>query len=165
MAKPRFHRLGYWSWGIDPTKLVDPGWAGAERSALIEYLRSGAKWSSSFGYSFCRFSCGTPDDSMGSADLTDAEWIWPEGLWHYVANHGVALPDEFLAHARANHFTIPPFDLESLFPDADESEWVEAATIHGQSLESMVSDDRWEEWALNKAAHAALAPKPSNEEL
>jgi hypothetical protein len=34
---------------------------------------------------------------MGSRDFTDGMWIWPEGLAHYVHNHGVTLPDDFVA--------------------------------------------------------------------
>ncbi len=39
---------------------------------------------------------------MGSKELTDGFWIWPEGLSHYVRAHGILLPEEFVAHALAN---------------------------------------------------------------
>jgi hypothetical protein len=35
---------------------------------------------------------------MGSSDLTDGTWLWPEGLAHYVRKHDVVLPEEFIAH-------------------------------------------------------------------
>jgi hypothetical protein len=38
---------------------------------------------------------------MGDSDLTDGTWLWPQGLVHYVAVHGVALPQEFVAHVSA----------------------------------------------------------------
>jgi hypothetical protein len=38
---------------------------------------------------------------MGSRELTDGLWIWPEGLSHYVRAHGIILPEEFVAHALA----------------------------------------------------------------
>jgi len=34
----------------------------------------------------------------GSRDLTDGDYLWPEGLSHYVLAHGVRLPTEFAAH-------------------------------------------------------------------
>ncbi|MFT5048691.1 MAG: hypothetical protein ACI8QZ_000078 [Chlamydiales bacterium] len=37
---------------------------------------------------------------MGSRCLTDGEWVWPEGLAHYVEAHHVRLPDEFLGWMR-----------------------------------------------------------------
>ena len=36
----------------------------------------------------------------GSLELTDGTYVWPEGLAHYVEQHGVKLPGEFLEHAR-----------------------------------------------------------------
>lgn len=50
------------------------------------------------GYSPCRL-CGLA--SNGNLDLTDGTYIWPEGLAHYVLEHSVRLPDEFIHHVRA----------------------------------------------------------------
>ena len=36
---------------------------------------------------------------MGSWDLTDGTWVWPEGLAHYIEAHGVILPEEFVDRA------------------------------------------------------------------
>ena len=35
---------------------------------------------------------------VGYRDFTDLEFIWPEGLSHYVVEHQVRLPTEFLIH-------------------------------------------------------------------
>jgi len=142
MTVPHLQSLGYWSWGIDPTKLVDPTWAFGERAKLVKYLRGGVKWRSYFGFSFCRFACGTPNVEMGSADLTDGEWVWPEGLWHYVDKHGVMLPDEFLARARTSGFVVPALDSNALLPDPADDEWIDP--------DALVNYDRWERWALSR---------------
>lgn len=34
----------------------------------------------------------------GCRDLTDGYYLWPEGLAHYVLDHSVRLPTEFLKH-------------------------------------------------------------------
>jgi hypothetical protein len=94
--------------GVDPTRLVQPEWAGDERSQLAQYLRAGHRCCSYLGFSFCRFECGIARNRMGSGDLTDGTWIWPEGLAHYVEEHGICLPDEFLADARTSGFVIHP---------------------------------------------------------
>jgi hypothetical protein len=47
------------------------------------------------GYSTCRI-CGKHDN--GNLELTDGTYIWPSGLEHYVREHAVRLPDEFVAH-------------------------------------------------------------------
>jgi hypothetical protein len=39
---------------------------------------------------------------MGSSELTDGFWRWPEGLSHYVRHHGIILPEEFMAQALAH---------------------------------------------------------------
>ena len=36
---------------------------------------------------------------MGSTDLSDDEWVWPEGLVHYVEAHDLPLPDAFVVTA------------------------------------------------------------------
>src|SRR5262245_41076878 len=98
--------IGHWG-TVNPLKLVDPTWAGTDRARLVKYLTEGWKWQVFLGFSFCRFKCGIPDQQMGSVSLSDGTWGWPEGLAHYVESHAIALPDQFLEHARANEFRVP----------------------------------------------------------
>lgn len=107
--------IGYWyAWSRsgrefpDPKDLVDPCWLEEERERLIAYLRSGITYRRWRGFSSCRFKCGIADQEMGFRDFTDGVWVWPEGLYHYVAEHHVMLPDEFASHCRQNRWTIPP---------------------------------------------------------
>ncbi|WP_212823110.1 hypothetical protein [Catellatospora sp. TT07R-123] len=71
------------------------------------------------GVSLCRL-CGCGN---GSAEQTDGEFIWPEGLAHYVEDHRVRLPDEFIE--RAERGPVADFDLDGfcrgLRPDGDVS--------------------------------------------
>ena len=129
--------VGYWWWSVDPTRLVDPGWARGEREALASYLRTGRTYAQYLGFSHCRFECGTPSREMGSRDLTDGSWVWPEGLVHYVTVHEIALPDEFLAHARGNGFVVPELD----------PGWTPR---HGRREEP--SDELWHRWARERRA-------------
>src|SRR5688572_18856425 len=108
------HLIGFWhdprnraSPPVDPTKLVDPAWAAPERERIVAYLRNGLCERVSMGYSHCRFQCGIPNNEMGSVEYHDGFWGWPEGLAHYVESHLIALPDEFLAHVRANNYAVP----------------------------------------------------------
>jgi hypothetical protein len=59
------------------------------------------------GYSFCRFGCGIPDRDMGSCDFYDGEWLWPQGLAHYIERHSVRLPDEFIQTMRSHSWQVP----------------------------------------------------------
>lgn len=109
--------LGYWCESSpaqylgfpDPAALVAPDWERKRRADIVSYLRAGTPQAQYMGYSTCRFAdCTHRDRScLGSADLTDGQWIWPEGLWHYVHDHAVRLPDEFVASAAKRNFVIP----------------------------------------------------------
>jgi ankyrin repeat protein len=101
--------VGYWRSTIepsasglpDPRELVDRDWPLRERVRVAAYLRRGHVVVGYLGYSYCRFDCGAPIMCMGTRDLGDERYIWPQGLHHYVEVHAVRLPSEFLAHVRA----------------------------------------------------------------
>lgn len=109
-----------------PSRLVDEAWGktvGARAVAL--YARSGFIESFELGYSFCRMNCrrgglsskavivGRNRSSsssrmiggqqhnkfMGCCTLTDGKYVWPEGLAHYIAEHAVRPPEDFIQHA------------------------------------------------------------------
>lgn len=93
--------IGYWQnpftydWP-DVNDFVDPDWDPDERQLTIGYLRAGAVARRFWGASTCRL-CGQEN---GREELTDGEWLWPDGLVHYLEAHDVRLPAEFVAHAR-----------------------------------------------------------------
>jgi len=81
-----------------PQWLVQRGWHAGERERIIEYLRAGCDFSKISGWAYggwstCRFRGCREGERNGSADLTDGEWYWPEGLAHYVQRHSVILPE------------------------------------------------------------------------
>lgn len=98
--------VGYWRSSYDdaparlpdPRELVDPHWPLRERARVAAYLRRGRTDVAYMGYSHCRFDCGIPVQLMGTRDLADDRYIWPEGLHHYVEVHAVRLPAAFLEH-------------------------------------------------------------------
>jgi hypothetical protein len=87
--------IGYWAedpddgWP-DPAAFVDPDVVRAAQHAISTYLRKGTVFAAAAGFSACRL-CGRAN---GSTEMTDGEFFtWPEGLAHYVDDHGVRLPD------------------------------------------------------------------------
>lgn len=95
-------RVGYWNGGHSPgwpdvTSFTDADWDEDERAVVSQYLCSGTMARTFMGYSACRL-CGA---SNGYAEFTDGSYIWPAGLVHYVDEHGVRRPDEFVQHAVA----------------------------------------------------------------
>lgn len=71
-------------------------WNLEERARVIKHLKNGETIRYSRGSSWCRFHCG--EKNMGSADLTDGYYLYPEGLVHYLEKHQVKLPQEFITH-------------------------------------------------------------------
>lgn len=72
----------------DPHDFVHPGIDDDTRHTLVTALEQGARVRFFMGFSQCRI-CGAQN---GSAELTDGVHLWPEGLAHYVRDHGVVLP-------------------------------------------------------------------------
>lgn len=98
------HIIGHWIESLLDAKYYPPqelvGDLSPEtRARVASYLDSGSLYRQYRGLSWCRFGCG--HQAMGSAELTDGVWVWPGGLSHYVRNHAVVLPDEFIAHILA----------------------------------------------------------------
>jgi hypothetical protein len=87
----------------DATTHVDPNWREDERRRVGEYLRRGTRVNQSRGISLCRFC----ERNNGSAELADGVYCWPEGLAHYVSEHDVRLPGEFVGHALSRP-PVPP---------------------------------------------------------
>lgn len=92
--------IGYWhSFSEphfpDPAHFIDEPVDNEIKKLTLQYLRSGIKTNAIYlGSSWCRFRCGTP--STGSAEYTDGEYVWPEGLLHYVEHHNIRLPQIIL---------------------------------------------------------------------
>lgn len=59
-------------------------------------------WSRGRGWAF-RHAASATNAANGNLDLTDGIYIWPEGLAHYVFDHHVRLPPEFVEHVQARN--------------------------------------------------------------
>jgi hypothetical protein len=104
--------MGYWAgrevgWP-DVRGFVDEGWDRDERIDTANYLRRGLVARAYLGPSECRF-CGKHN---GSLELTDMVYLWPEGLAHYVEEHAVRLPGEFVAHMRTQALVMDDVEVD-----------------------------------------------------
>jgi len=114
--------VGYWSSEPDskyskyphPSAFVDPTWSEDERDFMKYYLQRGLVARAYLGYSPCRM-CDKRDN--GCLQVTDGVYTWPEGLAHYVVEHAVRLPQEFVEHAIRNEETLGAADV-------DETWWI-----------------------------------------
>jgi hypothetical protein len=119
--------IGFWISNLDDDRFPPPQELVSEYDTqtarmITDYLDAGTLIDAYFGFSWCRFLCG---DGFGSSELSDGEWLWPEGLSHYVRYHNVRLPDSFLAKVQvsrstgrveipANHGRLPDDLIESI---------------------------------------------------
>jgi hypothetical protein len=101
-----------------PKNIVDPEWERQNRNKIVSYLKSGIIYGQGFGYSHCRFNDGPPPAQMGSADLTDGKYVWPEGLYVYIQSFNVYLPDWFISDIKQKNFKI---DTNVILPRATPS--------------------------------------------
>lgn len=77
-----------------PENYIDRTWDPSERRLVVAYLNDCPQGSMYRGSSRCRI-CGILN---GAADRHDDVYIWPSGFAHYIAEHGVRPPDEFVQH-------------------------------------------------------------------
>lgn len=98
-------KVGYWK-SEDEPHLPDPTTLGqidpTVKYLVLQYLSKGKTHIAWKGYSNCRFKCGIPSHKMGSTCRTDGTYQWPEGLYHYVDEHNVTLPQDFITHIMTN---------------------------------------------------------------
>jgi hypothetical protein len=91
-----------------PPRLVEALGACTPDDRVLKYLRSGNTRNKFLGMSYCRFgACVSGPGPLGSQCVTDGEWVWPEGLAHYVEVHRVPLPAEFLATMERHGWKVP----------------------------------------------------------
>lgn len=81
----------------DVRRFVDPGWDWTERMLVARYVADPRfRGPAYFGYSTCRL-CGK---NNGTCDMTDGTYTWPEGFGHYITEHMVKPPRDFIMHIR-----------------------------------------------------------------
>ncbi|QDU50345.1 hypothetical protein [Gimesia panareensis] len=125
--------IGYWIGSLKDDPYLPPqafvgGMETEDKELVADYLDRGVVYRQYRGYSWCRFSCGVDGPEIGSSDLTDGEWVWPQGLSHYIRRHDVRLPDFFVEHVRQNQTKdFRALDGETLLRNTDRpssEEWV-----------------------------------------
>lgn len=104
--EPQPKAIGYWVSEKQPN-LPNPqmyiveGWGETEEAAMVlNHLRTKGmvehQW---MGSSWCRL-CATGDADNGAQCFTDGFYVWPEGFAHYIEDHDVKPPKEFIDHVR-----------------------------------------------------------------
>ena len=100
MNNDRLKIIGYWHSLSepdfpDPANFIDDLRDNSVKEYTLKYLRAGIKTNAiHLGSSWCRFRCG--NQNLGSAEYTDGQYVWPEGLQHYVEHHNLRLPQIIL---------------------------------------------------------------------
>lgn len=75
------------SWPVE-----DPNWDQEEKKIVLDKLQSGRQGKAYKGSSVCRL-CGIRN---GSSEMYDSRFLWPNGFIHYVEDHNVKPPQDFI---------------------------------------------------------------------
>lgn len=147
--------VGYWTSrpgdGLpDPRGLMSMKWERDRRSMIAAYLGSAPVLDMLDGRQACAI-CGAEG---GRRERTDGVWRWPEMLAHYVAQHGVKLPDELIAHMEHEEFRAPNVDVKRLRAQLAPSNPV-ATTLMSKAAAAAALDD-----LLGPAREQAAPPSP-----
>jgi len=124
--------IGYWITSLrdqvyyPPQEFVlnsPPEW----QALVANYLDNGEVFEVYRGSPWCRFSCGYSNSNMGYRDLSDGYFVWPDNLSHYVRDHNVQLPQDFIQHVQSG---TPPIPKESWALDRDVTYWQDWCRTH-----------------------------------
>lgn len=147
--------VGYWIESIwdsyPPPQELTGGLPEDARRRLADYLDAGAELTAFLGMSWCRFGCRPAAEELGAKELHDGEWAWPEGLGHYVREHGVSLPEELVRKALSGTADGIP----ALPPDQPRSLdfWLSwSAARRSGALQPALERARAEAWRLGEEA-------------
>jgi hypothetical protein len=111
--------IGYWIESLTDLDYLPPqefvgSMPESDRQKVAVYLENGEKYAAYRGYSWCRVFC---DRKMGDSEISDGYWVWPEDLGHYVREHGVVLPREFIDQVLTGTPRLPHSHWPSGKPD------------------------------------------------
>ena len=91
-------KIGYWYSEREPYLPMPIATDVKIDMLLVNYLKSAEIVYSNRGGSPCRLC---DNRFNGSRGLSDGVYQWPQGLAHYVEDHGVKLEPGFIAHVHA----------------------------------------------------------------
>ena len=130
-VRPPLILIGYWEGKSDPgwpraIDFVDEYWDQTERDVVASYLEQGyIPWVQA-GISPCRV-CEKPN---GSAERTDGVYLWPDGLAHYVREHGVRPPVSVIRHIVSAGATPHSGHIGKMHPGQVDRAWWRTATLN-----------------------------------
>lgn len=109
--------IGYWGDGKvypDPKVCVwEDYWDKHEfeKRRVVEHLIQGCPCNKQRGWANCKI-CGA---QLGTFERTDGDYVWPDRLEHYVIEHNVMLPLDFIKYCS---------DYHSAYVETTVDEWV-----------------------------------------
>ncbi len=93
----------------------------AVQQSVADYLDHGHVYARYRGLIGCLFYCGHTE---GHVERTDGHWVWPCNLSHYVRDHSVLVPEDFINHA-SSWRVLPDFDETWQHAKPDHNYWLQ----------------------------------------
>lgn len=124
------------------------------RKKIADYLESGEILFSFLEILTCKFGCPVNHPVIYNRSLTDGVWVWPYEMIHFISQHSVDLPEEFVAHIENNAFVI---SMSSEIKDLVSR--VNANFIDNEGL-CRISYTIWDDWLKSKGEQEFLSKEP-----
>ncbi len=100
VKKEGYKKVGFWFSPSEtdlpkPKDFIDLNWDETEKQIVLNHINDRKLMRTAYrGSSQCRI-CHCMN---GSEDITDGTYVWPSGFAHYITEHGVKPPKDFIAH-------------------------------------------------------------------
>jgi hypothetical protein len=119
---------------IQPHCLIDETfWETHNKEGVVNYLKKGTMLSAYMGFSNCRLC----DNMLGTKDLSDGFFVWPEQFDHYITEHNLVIPEYFYEYIKEHNYEPEKIE-ESIGGNKIElemwNEWVLDYTLNNPSL-------------------------------
>lgn len=96
--------------------------AQPDEGKLVAYLRAGKVYIATPGIT--RDVLQEKGQVIGPPNMTtDGVYLWPADLAYYVETYHAKLPEDFVAHAKANGWTVPEVDTAALQRTVSKAAW------------------------------------------
>ncbi|MEK6833229.1 MAG: hypothetical protein AABY32_04225 [Nanoarchaeota archaeon] len=128
----KLNRVGYWNGYYEknnkyiwPQEIISKNKI-ENKDKIVQYLSKGSDAICWRGFAGCRIC----DTLLGTRCLSDGTWIWPQRLEHYIIEHNIVLPEEFINYMEESNWEPKSINIENIHINSDDTFWIKWCEEH-----------------------------------